>query len=61
MGTAYGEPGLIKVASGFEAATHARLKPEFRSALPLNGESHRRHMDHDDDDSRRASAMVRHL
>jgi amidase len=34
MGTAFGEPTLIKLASGFEAATGARRKPEFLPTLP---------------------------
>jgi amidase len=37
MGTAWSEPTLIKVASGFEAATHARQKPQFIPTLPLDG------------------------
>jgi amidase len=34
MGTAFSEPTLIKLASGFEAATGARRKPEFLPTLP---------------------------
>jgi amidase len=37
MGTAFDEPTLIKVASGFEAATHARRKPNLLPTLPLDG------------------------
>jgi amidase len=37
MGTAYSEPTLIKLASGFEAATEARTPPEFLPTLPTNG------------------------
>ena len=37
MGTAWSEPTLIKLASGFEAATNARLKPQFIPTLPLDG------------------------
>jgi len=33
--TAYSEPTLIKLASGFEAVTHARQKPQFLSTLPF--------------------------
>jgi amidase len=29
LGTAFSEPTLIKLASGFEAATHARIQPTF--------------------------------
>jgi len=35
MGTAFSEPKLIKLASGFEAVTHARQKPQFLSTLPF--------------------------
>ena len=35
MGTAFSEPKLIKLASGFEAATHARVKPQFLPTLPF--------------------------
>jgi len=33
--TAFSEPTLIKLASGFEAATHARQKPGFLGTLPF--------------------------
>jgi amidase len=36
MGTAFSEPKLIKLASGFEAVTHARTKPQFLPTLPFN-------------------------
>jgi amidase len=36
MGTAYSEPTLIKIASGFENASKARKKPTFRPTLPLD-------------------------
>jgi len=29
LGTAFSEPTLIKLASGFEATTHARTQPTF--------------------------------
>jgi hypothetical protein len=29
LGTAFSEPTLIKLASGFEAVTHARFQPTF--------------------------------
>ncbi|HEV8470090.1 MAG TPA: amidase family protein, partial [Candidatus Limnocylindria bacterium] len=35
MGTAYSEPKLIKLASGFEAATRARTVPQLFNTLPL--------------------------
>lgn len=35
MGTAFSEPTLIRLASGFEQATMARTKPEFLPTLPL--------------------------
>ncbi|HET9226696.1 MAG TPA: amidase [Thermoanaerobaculia bacterium] len=35
MGTAYSEPTLIKLASGFEAVTHARTVPRFLTTMPL--------------------------
>ncbi|MBA2642267.1 MAG: amidase [Actinobacteria bacterium] len=37
IGTAWSEPTLIKLAAGFEAATKARKKPEFRTTLPVDG------------------------
>jgi amidase len=37
IGTAWSEPTLIKLASGFEAAAHARKKPQFLATLPLDG------------------------
>lgn len=36
MGTAFSEPTLITLASGFEAVTHARQAPRFLSTLPFN-------------------------
>jgi amidase len=33
--TAFSEPELIKLASGFEAVTHARQKPQFLQTLPF--------------------------
>lgn len=36
IGTAFGEPGLITLASGFEAVTHARQEPKFLPTLPFN-------------------------
>jgi amidase len=35
MGTAFSEPTLIKIASGFEHATQARQAPKFLSTLPF--------------------------
>jgi amidase len=37
MGTAWSEPTLVKLASGFEAVAQARLKPRFIPTLPLDG------------------------
>ncbi len=36
MGTAFGEPTLIKLASGFESVVAARRPPQFFATLPLN-------------------------
>jgi amidase len=36
IGTGFSEPTLIKLASGFEHATNARIVPQFFSTLPLN-------------------------
>jgi len=46
MGTAYSEPTLIKLASGFEAAKHARRKPQFLPTLPTGPTSGGRHRHH---------------
>jgi Asp-tRNA(Asn)/Glu-tRNA(Gln) amidotransferase A subunit family amidase len=37
IGTAWSEPTLIELASGFEAAAKARKKPQFLATLPLDG------------------------
>ena len=37
LGTAFSEPTLIKLASGFEAVTKARLVPQFQATLPDAG------------------------
>src|SRR3989449_2536058 len=39
MGTAFSEPTLIKLASGFEAVTQARQKPQCLQTLPFSGPS----------------------
>ena len=39
IGTAFSEPTLIKLASGFEAVTQARQKPQFLQTLPFSGPS----------------------
>src|SRR5947207_1105769 len=36
FGTAWSEPTLIKLASGFEAAAKARKKPQFLPTLPTD-------------------------
>jgi amidase len=36
IGTAFSEPMLIKLASGFEHAVHARIEPQFFPTLPLD-------------------------
>ena len=36
IGTAFSEPALIRVASGFEHAAHARIVPRFFPTLPQN-------------------------
>jgi amidase len=38
MGTAFSEPTLIKIASGFEAVTHHRRAPTFSTALKVERE-----------------------
>jgi amidase len=42
MASAWSEPLLIKLASGFEAATRARKTPQFRPTLPTDGAGRRR-------------------
>jgi amidase len=48
MGTAFSEPTLIKLASAFEAVTHARQAPQFLATLPFStkGEPTRIHKRH---------------
>ena len=36
IGTAFSEPGLIRVASGFEHVMQARIVPNFFATLPLS-------------------------
>ena len=57
MGTAFSEPTLIKLASGFEAATRARVPPRLLKTLPLDtggaaGRRGKRKDDHGDKDDR---------
>jgi amidase len=56
MGTAYSEPTLIKLASGFEAATEARRKPEFLPTLPTGPSSGGRGHRHSTAERRGASS-----
>jgi hypothetical protein len=46
MGTAFSEPTLIKIASGFENATKARRKPEFLPTLPFDNPPQSLHSAH---------------
>ena len=39
IGTAFSEPTLIKLSSGFEHAVHARIVPQLFRTLPLDGVS----------------------
>ncbi len=39
IGTAFSEPTLIKLSSGFEHAVHARLVPQLFDTLPLDNVS----------------------
>jgi amidase len=36
IGTAFSEPTLVRLASGFEHVTHARIVPQFFATLPQN-------------------------
>ena len=42
IGTAWSEPTLIKLASGFEAVARARKKPTFEPTLPFDAKGHPR-------------------
>jgi amidase len=39
IGTAFSEPALIRIAAGFEHATHARIVPQFFPTLPRDNVS----------------------
>jgi amidase len=56
LGTAFSEPTLIRLASGFEAATHARTVPTFAPSLPVSNPGppllRPRRNDHHDDGKR---------
>src|SRR6185369_17063444 len=39
FGTSFSEPTLIRLAAGFEHATHARIVPQFFPTLPRNNVS----------------------
>lgn len=43
MASAYEEPNLITLASGFEEAAKARKKPEYMATVPTNGHAKRGH------------------
>jgi len=56
LGTAFSEPTLFKLASGFEAATHARVAPTFAPSLPTGHQEGpplipKGHGDHDKKDN----------
>src|SRR5437773_1625747 len=62
MGTGFGAPKLINIASGFEAATQARVKPKFVPSLPLDWSVRRRDRDGDEDRlSSGPSLALRHI
>jgi amidase len=60
MGTAYSEPTLIKLASGFEQAAPARKSPQYLPTLPTDGvrRSKRRHGDRGRDEAVKAATEV---
>ena len=43
LGTAFSEPTLIRLASGFEAATRARFEPSFTGNVSRGGTAARTH------------------
>jgi amidase len=57
MGTAFSEPTLIKLASGFEHATKARRKPTFLPTLPFDNPPQRLRTTHAVDRARGASKV----
>jgi amidase len=64
FGTAFSEPKLIKLASGFEAATHARAQnlPEFTATIPDDHIAGTKlHRPHDRSKQPKPSSAPRHL
>src|SRR5262249_49150138 len=60
FGTAFSEPTLIKLASGYEAATHARAHnlPTFAATVPFDHVKGPLQGSDDDEDQRSSSAQV---
>jgi amidase len=66
FGTAFSEPKLIKLASGFEAATHARAQnlPEFTATIPddhIAGSTLHRPRSHDSSKQSKPSSVPHHM
>jgi amidase len=60
MGTAFSEPALIKVASGFEHVANARIVPTFSDNLPAGRNVDPGNGPHDDSSRRRNSDEIEH-
>jgi amidase len=66
FGTAFSEPKLIQLASGFEAATHARAQnlPEFTATIPddhIAGTTLHRPRSHDSSKQSKPSSAPHHM